>query len=109
MGVTAITGGLDLVNMPSGRLAEATYRGVGPRVNVSPEDEVQTVQGALAVTSPLLRKLDADRPVVVPKWRIRGNSTPGARQALQWLSGPGCVRVWPDDRVEPTDDEADAP
>lgn len=32
-----------------------------------------------------------------------------ARQALQWLSGPGCVRVWPDDRVERTDDEADAP
>lgn len=89
------------------RLAETTYRGVDPRIYVSPEDEVTTVQGALAVTSPLLRKLDANQPVVVPKWRIRGNSNPGARQQFPWLAGAGNVLVFPDDRIAPTDLDAD--
>lgn len=40
-------------------------------------------------------------------WRITGNPNPGAKQRFPWLSGTGCVRVWPDDRIEPTDDEAD--
>ena len=89
------------------RLSAATYRGVDPRVYVSPENEFTTVEAALAVTSPLIRKLDAGEPVTVPKWRIRGNSNPGARQRYLWLAGPGCVRVFPDDRIEPTDDEMD--
>lgn len=90
------------------RLSAATYRGVDPRIYVSPEDEVRTVQAALAVTSVLLRKLDANLPVVVPKWRITGNSNPGSRHQFPWLAGPGQVRVWPDDRIEPTDDKADS-
>lgn len=89
------------------RLSAATYRGVDPRIYVSPEDEVRTVQAPRAVTSPLIRALDAGEPVVVPKWRIRGNSNPGARERFPWLAGPGCVRVWPDDRIEETDEQAD--
>lgn len=89
------------------RLSEATYRGQDPRCYLDPEGNVAVVQAALAVHSPLLDRLDANLPVVVPKWRIRGNSNPGARQRFSWLAGPGCVRVFPDDRIEPTDDEMD--
>ena len=89
------------------RLSAATYRGVDPRVYVSPEDQSTEVQAALAVSSPLLDKLDANQPVVVPKWRISGNSNPAVRQQYPWLRGPGCVRVYPDDVVEETGDDAD--
>jgi hypothetical protein len=89
------------------RLCAATYWGVDPRIYVSSENEVPTLQAAKVVNSPLIRLLDANQPVVVAKWRISGNSNPGARQQFPWLAGPGCVRVWPDDRIEPTDDEAD--
>ena len=89
------------------RLAAATYRGQDPRCYLDPEGRVAEVQAALAVHSPLLDRLDANLPVVVPKWRITGTSNPEARQQFPWLSGPGCVRVWPDDRIELTGDEAD--
>ncbi len=97
----------DVLDGVYARLADSMYRGIDPRIYVSPEDEVLTVQAARAVTSPLLRKLDANVPVVVPRWRIRGNSNPGARQLFPWLAAPGNVRVWPDDRIEPTDDDID--
>jgi hypothetical protein len=63
------------------------------------------VQAALAVTSPLIRLLDANQPVVVPKWRISGNSNPGARQRFPWLAAPGNVRVWPSDEIEEVIDD----
>ncbi len=90
------------------RLSAATYRGQDPRCYLDPEGRVAEVQAALAVHSPLLDRFDANLAVVVPKWRITGNSNPGARQLFPWLLGPGNVRVWPDDRIEPTDDCADA-
>jgi hypothetical protein len=90
------------------RLSAATCRGQDPRCYLDPEGNVAVVQAALAVHSPLLDRFDANLPVVVPKWRITGNSNPGARQRYPWLSGAGSVRVFPDDRIEPTDDEADA-
>ena len=89
------------------RLSAATYRGQDPRCYLDPEGNVATVRAALAVHSPLLDRFDANLPVVVPKWQIAGNSNPGARQRFPWLAGAGCVRVWPDDRIEPTDAEAD--
>jgi hypothetical protein len=89
------------------RISERTYRGVDPRVYVSPEDECTEVQAATAVTSPLNRALDANEPVRVPKWRITGHSNPGLRQRYPWMAGPGCVRVHPNDTVVETDDDAD--
>ena len=86
------------------RLAAATYRGQDPRCYLDPEGKVAEVQAALAVHSPLLDRLDANLPVVVPKWRITGNANPEARQRFPWLSGLGCVRVWPDDRIEATEE-----
>ena len=89
------------------RLSAATYRGNDPRAYLDPDGNVTPVQAALAVHSVLLDKLDANLPVVVPKWRISGNSNPGLRQRFPWMSGPGCVRVYPDDTVEETTDEPD--
>lgn len=89
------------------RLSDKMYRGNDPRAYLDPEGNVTPVQAALAVHSVLLDKLDANEPVVVPKWRISGNSNPGLRQRFPWLAGPGCVRVHPDDTVELTDDPAD--
>ena len=98
---------LDMLPGAYERLSVTTYRGVDPRIYVSPEDEVRTVQAVKAVTSPLIHLLDASLPVVVPKWRISGNSNPGARQQCPWLAGPGNVRVWPSDEIEETFDETD--
>lgn len=89
------------------KLSAATYRGQDPRAYLAPDGSVAEVQAALAVHSVLLDKLDANEAVVVPKWRITGNSNPGLRQRFPWLAGPGCVRVHPDDTVELTDDPAD--
>ena len=49
------------------RLADKMYRGNDPRAYLDPEGNVAPVQAALAVHSPLLDKLDANEPVVVPK------------------------------------------
>lgn len=89
------------------RLSAKLYRGNDPRAYLDPEGNVTPVQAALAVHSPLLDKLDANQPVVVPKWQITGHSNPGLRQRYPWMGGPGCVRVFPDDTVEETTDDAD--
>ena len=89
------------------RLSAKLYRGNDPRAYRDPEGNVTPVQAALAVHSPLLDKLDQGEPVVVPKWQITGHSNPGLRQWYPWMAGPGCVRVYPDDVVEETDDDAD--
>jgi hypothetical protein len=86
------------------RLSDATYRGQDPRAYLDPEGNVAVVQAALAVHSPLLDRFDANESVVIPKWRVANREL---RQQYPWLAGPGCVRVWPDGRIEPTDDEAD--
>lgn len=88
------------------RLSEATYRGLDPRCYLDPEGQVTSVQAAKANASPLVQKLDANLPVVVPAWRITGHSNPTARQRFPWLSS-GNVRVFPSDRIEPTDERAD--
>ncbi len=86
------------------RLSDSTHRGTDPRVVMMPDGQYETVQAALAVHSPLLDKFDAMEPVVVPCWRV---SNRALREQHPWLSGVGTVLVFPDDRVEPSDDDAD--
>ena len=80
------------------RLCATTYRGLDPRVFVSPDGQYETVQAALAVHNPLLDKFDANEPVEVPKWRVSNHQL---RQQYPWLAGVGSVVVFPDDTVEP--------
>lgn len=82
---------------------EAQHRGPDPRVYVSPTDVVTIVNRA---PSALQRKLDRGEPVVVPGWRLPGGRA--LRRQHPELCGRAAVRVYPDDRVEPTEDTIDA-
>jgi hypothetical protein len=82
---------------------ESQHRGPDPRVYVSPTDVVTVVNRA---PSALQRKLDRGEPVVVPGWRLPGGRA--LRRQHPELCGRAAVRVFPDDRVEPTEDTIDA-
>jgi len=86
---------------------ESQHRGPDPRMvmYVSPIDVVTQVIANRA-PSALQRKLDAGEPVVVPGWRLPGGRA--LRQRHPQLCGRAAVRVFPDDRVVPTEDEIDA-
>ena len=77
-----------------------------PRIYVSPTDEVSTV--IAATRSRLLDMLEDAVPVSIPRWRVGGNSFPEAK-AIPWIAARSCrnILVWPDDTVEPTDDDGD--
>lgn len=84
---------------------ESQHRGPDPRtvMYVSPADVVTIVDRA---PSALQRKLDRGEPVVVPGWRLPGGRA--LRRQHPELCGRAAVRVFPDDRVVPTEDTIDA-
>lgn len=95
-GSTRAVGGGILIPGCYDKISAAVYRGVDPRVFVAPND----VGVHVAVTSPLLRALDAGAPVTVACWRV---SNRALRQQYSWLRGPGMVTVYPNDVVEAAD------
>lgn len=96
----------DTVTIPGiyQKLAASIYRGCDPRIFVSPDGQYETVQAAKAAHNPLLDLFDAGLPVRVARWQV---SNRVLRQTHPWLTGVGTVLVTPDDRVSPTEDEAD--
>ena len=77
------------------RINASVYRGVDPRIFVSPNDVPEQ-----DISNPLTRALDAGEPVTVACWRVSNRQL---RQQYSWLRGPGLVRVYPNDLVEAAD------
>ena len=86
------------------KLATSIYRGVDPRVFVTPDGQCEEVQAAKAVHSPLMDRFDQGLPVQVARWQVANRAL---RQQHPWLAGVGTVVVTPEDRVYPTDLPAD--
>jgi hypothetical protein len=85
---------------------EARHRGTpDPRIYVAPDGAVTQVIADRA-PSALQQKLDRGEPVVVPGWRLPGGRA--LRRQHPELCGRSAVRVFPKDRVEPTEDKIDS-